>query len=105
MKSLTQSLKNIEFTISAQYGFVISLIFGSLIFFAFVFTQSLTIAIFGFLYVIALSIINLLLLIDELFQSFTNKELKKIHFNSALLITLNIPIALLYYFILIIFNF
>ena len=105
MKSLTQFFKKFEFTISAKYGFMTSLIFGSLIFFVFVFTQSLIIAIFGFLYVIASSIINLLLLIDELLQYFTNKEMRKIHINSAILISLNIPIALLYYFILIIFNF
>ncbi len=105
MKLVTQFFKTFQFTITAVYSFLLSLIFGSLIFLIFILTQSLTSLVIGFWYVIISLIINLLLLIDELLQAFNNKKERKIHINSVILLSMNIPIATLYYFILVFFNF
>lgn len=58
----------------------------------------------GFWIVLVSVFSNLCFLFDEILQMFKNQNDKKIHMNSALLLCANIPIAIMYYSILIIFN-
>lgn len=101
----SQTMKNIQFTVYATNAFLLSLFFGSILFFSYIFSRSLFIAVIGFCYVLIVTATNVFLIIDELLQAFNNKENRKVHINSAILLCVNIPIALIYYFILVIFNF
>lgn len=79
--------------------FLISWIFGTVILLGFVITQSWFFALIGFYYLMAACVVNLIVFFSELLAFVTDAADKKSHVNSALLVLLNIPIALLYFFI------
>lgn len=78
-------LNKFHFTIYSSFSFLLCFVIGSILFFSYIFSQSLLVAVIGFWYIIIAAFTNVFLLIDEVLQTFNEKENKKIHINSAIL--------------------
>lgn len=94
-------MKNIKFSIIGKNVFLISFLFGTAIFIGFCITKSWFFVWMGFYYIVAAVIVNIIVFLHELLAFIIDVTDKKLHGNSILLVLLNIPIALLYFFIFI----
>lgn len=81
--------------------FLISLLAGTLILLMFEVTGSWFFVFLGFYYTIIAFITNVVVVLAELFAFATGADNRKSHGNSILLVLLNIPVALIYFFIFI----
>jgi hypothetical protein len=94
-------MKNIEFSTIGKNVFLISFLCGTAILLGFCITKSWFFVLLGFYYIIISCIVNLIVFFSELLTFITDIADKKPHGNSALLLLLNIPITILYFFIFI----
>lgn len=93
-------MKNIKFSAIGKNVFLLSFLCGTAILLGFCITKSWFFAWLGFYYVVATIIINVIVFLHELLAFIMDITNKKSHGNSALLLLLNIPVAILYFFIL-----
>ncbi len=82
--------------------FLISWLTGTLILLMFEVTGSWLFVFVGLYYIIIACITNMIVFLAELFAFVTCADNRKSHGNAAFLMLLNIPVALLYFFIFII---
>ncbi|WP_298371015.1 hypothetical protein [uncultured Lutibacter sp.] len=85
-----------------KYGLstaLISFIIGTLLLVAFYFSNSISITIFGIFFIAIAGIVNLSVLIKVLINLIKEKEHRKKHMLTSGIIILNIPIAILYFYI------
>ncbi|MCS3530834.1 hypothetical protein [Chryseobacterium sp. JUb7] len=92
-------MKNIKFSAAGRNLFLASWIFGTVILLGYVFTDLWFFVCAGFYYVLLAIIINTIAFFHEFLAFIIDVADQKAHGNSALLILLNIPIAILYFFI------
>jgi len=84
---------------------VSSFLFGTLLLSGYYFTESFPILLIGFVFVVITFIVNLIFLISLLGKFFISKIKRKKVFVSIVIILLNIPISVgYYYFAMTIFN-
>lgn len=94
-------MKNIKFSAIGRNLFLISFLCGTAILLGFYITKSWFFVWLGFYYIIISCIVNLIVFFSELLTFITDIADKKSHGNSSLLLLLNIPVAILYFFIFI----
>ncbi|WP_042721228.1 hypothetical protein [Flavobacterium sp. B17] len=82
-----------------KFTTLLSFVLGNIFLFGYIFTKNIDFAIFGYLYLFAGTAINLLIIGILLLYGFFNKRQFSLCRKSALILTVNIPIALLYSFI------
>ncbi|SEW38406.1 hypothetical protein SAMN05421841_2461 [Chryseobacterium wanjuense] len=92
-------MKNIKFSKEGKVTFLASWLLGTILLLGYIFTKSWIFAGIGFYYVLAAIVINVIVFFHEFFAFIIDVTYKKSHGNSALLILLNIPIAIAYFFI------
>lgn len=80
--------------------FLISFLSGTLLLLSYLITKADFLLIFGFYFVVITAVVNMLVLLYELLEFLTDISDKKSSGNSVLLLLVNIPITILYLFII-----
>lgn len=80
----------------AKITFWTSLAFGNFFLFGYFVTRNESFALGGYMLLIVGSIVNLLVITGLLVYAIKNPEIKKLAERSALLLLLNIPVAIIY---------
>lgn len=88
-----------EILITGKLFFWSSFLMGNINLFGYVMTKNEDFAVYGFLLLIFGSVINVLVIICLLIYGFLNKSKWNICLKSSAIICINIPIAILYFFI------
>lgn len=94
-------MHTIKLSTLGKNTFLISWLAGTILLLMFEVTGSWLFVFLGFCYIIIACIINMIVFLAELFAFITCADNRKSHGNSALLVLLNIPVALIYFFIFI----
>lgn len=89
----------------AIFCFKYSLIIGTLFFLSFCITRYGTLAFYGLIYTCVATVINLIVLLILLFTLSSNRVSRLQAFKSIGLLLVNIPIAFLYFWIILSLNF
>jgi hypothetical protein len=84
----------------SMYLFKYSLIIGTAIFLIYLFSQNTEVIIFGFVYLCLATVLNLMLFLSLLIMVLTDAKSRIETLKSMGLLLINIPIAILYFFIL-----
>ncbi len=92
-------MENIKFSKEGKVTFLASWLLGTILLLGYIFTKSWVFVWTGFYYVLAAKIINVIVFFHEFLAFVIDVTDKKSHGNSSLLILLNIPIAIAYFFI------
>jgi len=92
-------MKNRVFSQLGRRTFLISFLCGTFLLLSFLLTRLDFLLITGFYYVIGAAIINLLILLYELIEYANNVSENKNSGNAVLLLLVNIPVAIGYFFI------
>lgn len=94
-------MNKIKFSLLGKRTFLISFLAGTLLWVLFLITHSDFLVMIGFYYVLTAVVANVIILLHELIVFITNVSEEKASGNSILLLLANIPIALIYLFILV----
>jgi hypothetical protein len=90
-------MEKLKFSPLGKFAFFISWLCGTVILLGFLLTKSWFFVWVGFYYVLIATIINVIIFFYEFLAFVTNTADKRPYGNSALLVLLNIPIAILYF--------
>lgn len=93
-------MDKIKFSPLGKRTFFISFLAGTFLWILFLITQSDFLVMIGFYYVLTAIIVNVIILLQELIIFITNVSEEKASGNSVVLLLANIPIALVYLFII-----
>ncbi|AYZ10547.1 hypothetical protein V2E39_14830 [Chryseobacterium arthrosphaerae] len=93
-------MDKIKFSPLGKRTFLISFLAGTFLWILFLITQSDFLVMIGFYYVLTAIIVNVIILLQELIIFITNVSEEKASGNSVVLLLANIPIALVYLFII-----
>ncbi|PQA91676.1 hypothetical protein B0A69_17935 [Chryseobacterium shigense] len=93
-------MKKVQYSTIGRNTFLASFLSGTLLFLSYMITKADFLLILGFYFVVIAAVANLLVLLYELLEFLTDVPDKKSSGNSVLLLLLNIPIMILYLFIL-----
>ncbi|UEQ75764.1 hypothetical protein [Chryseobacterium arthrosphaerae] len=93
-------MDKIKFSPLGKRTFLISFLAGTFLWIMFLITQSDFLVMIGFYYVLTAIIVNVIILLQELIIFITNVSEEKASGNSVVLLLANIPIALVYLFII-----
>ncbi|WP_160139189.1 hypothetical protein [Chryseobacterium sp. c4a] len=93
-------MENIKFNAAGKYTFLISSGLGTFLFLLFFITQNEFLLLLGFICVVFAVLVNTLIFLHLLIVFLSDISEEKAAGNSILLLLLNIPIALLYFYIL-----
>ncbi|VEH18784.1 Uncharacterised protein [Chryseobacterium nakagawai] len=96
-------MKNIKFSYTGKYTFIISFLSGTFLLILMLITRWDFLLMLGFIYVIAAIIVNVIIFLLELIDYLTEVSEKNAFRNSMFLLMANIPIAFIY--LLIVINF
>jgi len=92
-------MKKLKYSKIGRNTFLVSFLAGTLLLISYVVSRADFLIISGFYFLITAVVINLLVLLYELLEFLTDVSERKASGNSALLLMLNIPVTLLYLFI------
>ncbi|WP_343612167.1 hypothetical protein [Chryseobacterium oranimense] len=93
-------MKTIKFSKTGRTTFWISFLSGSFLLVSYLISRADFLLITGFYFVIIAAVINMLVLLYELLEFLNNTSEKKSSGNSVLLLLINIPVTVLYIFII-----
>ena len=93
--------ENFSLTKLSMYMFKYSLIIGTALFLLYIFSQNTEIIILGFVYLCIATVLNLMLFLSLLIMVLSDAKSRIENLKSMGLLIINIPIAILYFFILI----
>ncbi|NML70251.1 hypothetical protein HHL23_10625 [Chryseobacterium sp. RP-3-3] len=93
-------MKEIKYSTLGRNTFLTSFLAGTLLLIVYLITKAHFLLIFGFYFVIIAAVANMLVLLYELLEFLTDIPDKKSSGNSVLLLLVNIPITILYLFII-----
>ncbi|MBB4808224.1 phosphatidylglycerophosphate synthase [Chryseobacterium defluvii] len=92
-------MKKIKFSFAGKYAFFLSFLLGTLLLAGYILTRRTSFVEIGFIYVISAFFINIPIFLNELLEYLKDIASNKANGNSAFLILMNIPIAILYFFL------
>nr|WP_315032711.1 hypothetical protein [uncultured Chryseobacterium sp.] len=90
---------SIKFSLLRKRTFLISFLLGTVLLVTFWITKAVFLIILGFYYMIIAAIVNILIVLYELIEYLNNVSAMKSSGNSVLLLLVNIPISVCYFFI------
>lgn len=93
-------MKEIKYSTLGRNTFLTSFLSGTLLLILYLITKADFLLILGFYFVIIAAVVNMLVLLYELLEFLTDISDKKSSGNSVLLLLVNIPITILYLFII-----
>ncbi|MGG7553496.1 hypothetical protein ACQ7CX_23080 [Chryseobacterium arthrosphaerae] len=93
-------MDKIKFSPLGKRTFFISFLAGTFLWILFLITQSDFLVMIGFYYVLTAIIVNVIILLQELIIFITNVSEEKASGNSVVLLLADIPIVLIYLFII-----
>lgn len=93
-------MKKLEFSKLGRNTFLISFLSGTLLFVFYLITRADFLVLTGFYFIIIAAVVNMIVLLYELLEFVTNISDRKSSGNSVLLLLANIPVTILYIFIL-----
>ncbi|MCT2408146.1 hypothetical protein NZD88_11395 [Chryseobacterium antibioticum] len=93
-------MKEIKYSTLGRNTFLTSFLSGTLLLILYLITKADFLLILGFYFVIITAVVNMLVLLYELLEFLTDISDKKSSGNSVLLLLVNIPITMLYMFII-----
>ncbi|AZB08831.1 hypothetical protein EG344_08350 [Chryseobacterium sp. G0162] len=94
-------MENIKFSYTGKYTFIISFLLGTFLLILLLITRWDFLLMLGFIYVIAAIIVNVIIFLLELIEYLTEISAKITSRNSMFLLIANIPIAFIYFLIVI----
>ncbi len=94
-------MKKVEFSKLGRIVFLSSFLSGMLLLLFFLVTNAYYLIVIGFYFVLAVAVVNMLVLFHELIEFLNDISNKKASGNSVLLLLFNIPVTILYLYIII----
>ncbi|KXH82731.1 hypothetical protein [Chryseobacterium kwangjuense] len=92
-------MKKVKYTSLGRNTFLISFLSGTLLLITYLITKADVLLLIGFYFVIIAAVVNMLILLYELIEFLNGLPDKKASGNSVLLLLVNIPVTMLYLYI------
>lgn len=92
-------MRNMKCSALGRNTFLISFLSGTLLLVAYMITKADFLPILGFYFLIIAAIVNMLILLYELLEFLTDVSDRRTSGNSVILLLVNVPITILYLFI------